>query len=346
MRVPAVADRVVVVGRVLTANGVVSLTVNGREQTLVGDNVFKTQIPVKEAEQRVRVAAVDRAGRKASLEFVVGAHRPEARPTEGMGAQPVIGLRPTKERIAFGRYHALVIGNDAYKYLRPLETAVNDAREVARTLDKEYGFKVTLLLDANRYDTLKALNDLRASLTDKDNLLVYYAGHGQLDRVNQRGHWLPVDAEPSSSANWISNVSISDILNAMTVRQLLVVADSCYAGTFTRTALGQLEPGVSEGDRWRAIQLMAQQRSRMVMTSGGIEPVIDTIGGRHSIFAELFLSLLRSNVGVVSGQDVFQQLRLRVTAIADRREVRQVPEYAPIKFAGHESGDFFFVRAN
>jgi hypothetical protein len=26
--------------------------------------------------------------------------------------------------------------------------------------------------------------------------------------------------------------------------------------------------------------------------------------------------------------------------------MRQVPEYAPIKYAGHESGDFFFVRVN
>lgn len=343
MRAPAVADRVLVVGRVVAAKGVVSLTVNGREQALVGDNVFKAQIPVKDAEQRVRVTAVDRTGRKASLEFVV-ASRTEA-PAAAAAPQGV-GLRPVKERVVFGRYHALVIGNDAYKHLRPLETAVNDAREVARVLGQEYGFKVTLVLDANRYEILKALNDLRASLTEKDNLLIYYAGHGELDRLNQRGHWLPVDAEPQSSANWISNVSITDILNAMTVRQLLVVADSCYAGAMTRSALGQLEPGVTEGERWRAMQLMAQQRSRMVMTSGGVEPVLDTVGGRHSVFAEMFLSLLKSNVGVLSGQDAFQHLRLRVAAIADRRDVRQVPEYAPIKFAGHESGDFFFVRAN
>jgi len=26
--------------------------------------------------------------------------------------------------------------------------------------------------------------------------------------------------------------------------------------------------------------------------------------------------------------------------------MRQVPEYVPIKYAGHESGDFVFVRQN
>jgi hypothetical protein len=35
---------------------------------------------------------------------------------------------------------------------------------------------------------------------------------------------------------------------------------------------------------------------------------------------------------------------LRVTAKVQQVDVPQIPEYAPIKFAGHEAGDFFFVR--
>jgi uncharacterized caspase-like protein len=215
---------------------------------------------------------------------------------------------------------------------------------VARVLENEYDFRVTPLLNATRYDILSALNDLRKRLNEKDNLLIYYAGHGELDARNQRGHWLPIDAEPNSSANWIPNVSITDILNAMSVQQLLVVADSCYAGTLTRSALGRLEPGMSDQERVRLMQLMVQKKSRMVMTSGGVEPVIDNVGGAHSVFAVSFIELLRANAGVLAGQEMFQLLRLKVTAAADRVEMRQVPEYAPIKFGGHESGDFLFVR--
>ena len=105
------------------------------------------------------------------------------------------------------RTHALVIGNNDYKLLRPLKTAVADAREVARVLEQDYGFQVRLLLNATRYDMLAALNELREKLTEKDNLLIYYAGHGELDERNQRGHWLPIDAEPNSTTNWISNVA-------------------------------------------------------------------------------------------------------------------------------------------
>lgn len=33
----------------------------------------------------------------------------------------------------------------------------------------------------------------------------------------------------------------------------------------------------------------------------------------------------------------------RVAYAANRMEVEQVPEYAPIKYGGHDFGDFFFV---
>jgi uncharacterized caspase-like protein len=238
----------------------------------------------------------------------------------------------------------LVIGDIDYRLLPRLKTAVNDAKEIARILRDQYGFHVTLLLNATRYEILSALNDLRQNLTEKDNLLIYYAGHGELDTVNQRGYWLPVDAEPNSSANWISNIAISDILNAMTVRQLLVVADSCYAGTLTRSSMGQLQGGVSDEERIKLLEFMAQKRSRLVLTSGGIEPVIDSAGGTNSVFAQAFIELLKTNVGVLPGQELFRLLRLRVAAAAQRFDISQVPEYAPIKFAGHESGDFIFVR--
>jgi predicted nucleic acid-binding Zn-ribbon protein len=262
------------------------------------------------------------------------------------GATPQVGLLNPKAGVGFGTYHALVIGNNNYRHLRQLRTAVNDAREVARILQSNYGFRVTLLLDADRYQILSALNALRERLTDKDNLLIYYAGHGELDAKNQRGHWLPVDAEASSSANWISNVAVTDILNSMSVQQLLVVADSCYAGTLTRSSLGRLGAGTSEAERLKVIQLMAHKRSRMVMTSGGLEPVLDSAGGLHSVFAQSFIELLRTNVGVLPGQEMFGLLQVRVAATAQRSDVQQVPEYAPIKFAGHEAGDFFFVRAS
>jgi uncharacterized caspase-like protein len=259
--------------------------------------------------------------------------------------KPKIGL-PRPGGATFGTYHALVIGNNDYKKMRRLKTAVSDAQEVARVLETQYRYKVRLLINADRYQMLSALNELREQLTEKDNLLIYYAGHGEYDEKNVRGHWLPVDAEPNSTANWISNLQISDQLNAMTVQQLLVVADSCYSGTMTRSAQGKLAGGLSEEERIKLMLTMSKRRSRQVMTSGGVEPVLDSAGGQHSAFAQAFLDTLQGNAGVLAAQELFGNVRERVVAVAERVNMQQVPDFGPIKFAGHESGEFFFVRAN
>ena len=341
VRASVTTDRPLVVGRVVSETELVTFTVNDRAEKLLANNVFRTEVALARPEEPIRLAAVDRQGRRGSVEFVIARVVPA--PTPGPGPESSVGL-PRSGAVSFGKYHALVIGNNDYKQMRALKTAVADAREVARVLELDYGFQVRLLVNASRYEILAALNDMREKLTEKDNLLIYYAGHGELDERNQRGYWLPVDAEPNSTANWISNIAITDVLNSMTVQQLLVVADSCYSGTLTRSSVGRLEGGLSEGERTRLLSVMAKQRSRMVLTSGGVEPVLDSAGGVHSAFAQAFLVVLRSNVGLLPGQELFGHLRLRVASVADRVQMRQVPEYAPIKFAGHESGDFVFVR--
>jgi predicted nucleic acid-binding Zn-ribbon protein len=353
-RQTAAAGRaVMLVGRVAAPAGLRSLTINGREETVDQENLFRSQIPVTDSVRTVKIVATDRASRSSTLEFLMPTRVEQVRATPeprlgSPGAKPEarekVGIRPP--RISFGNYHALIIGNNDYRALPPLKTAVNDAQEIARILKEQYGFNVTLLLDARRYDIMQALNTMREKLASKDNLLIYYAGHGELDQKNQRGHWLPVDAERTSTANWISNGDITDILNVMEVKQLLLVADSCYSGTLTRSALAQLEPGMTEEELADAIAKMARQRSRMVMTSGGLEPVLDSAGGRHSAFAQAFIQLLKDNDGVLLGRELFRRLQLRVAAMAQRLAVPQVPEYAPIRFAGHEAGDFLFVRAN
>jgi predicted nucleic acid-binding Zn-ribbon protein len=344
VRASVASDRPVVVGRITSEAELVTFTVNDRTEKVLANHVFRTEIALAHSEESVRIVAIDRQGRRSAVDFVLVRTRQATGPASS--SEPAVGLPRPGSAVSFGKYHALVIGNNDYRLMRPLKTAVADAREVARVLEQDYGFQVRLLVNATRYDMLAALNELREKLTEKDNLLIYYAGHGELDDRNQRGHWLPIDAEPNSTANWISNVAVTDVLNSMTVQQLLVVADSCYAGTMTRSSLGRLEGGLSDSERVRLLSVMANQRSRMVLTSGGVEPVLDSAGGGHSAFAQAFLGVLRSNVGVLPGQELFGHLRLRVASVADRVQMRQVPEYAPIKFAGHESGDFVFVRKN
>ena len=47
--------------------------------------------------------------------------------------------------------------------------------------------------------------------------------------------------------------------------------------------------------------------------------------------------MLAENDGLIEGQRVHQEVQARVTWAAEQVRVEQVPEYAPIRFAGHEA---------
>ncbi|MDD9929331.1 MAG: caspase family protein [Rhodospirillaceae bacterium] len=234
--------------------------------------------------------------------------------------------------VAFGTYRALVIGINHYEKLPTLKTAVADARAVADTLKTKYGFGVQLLENPSRDDIIDAFDELRETLTEDDNLIIYYAGHGWLDKQSGRGYWLPVDAQQDRRSRWLANSSLTDTLQATFAKHVMVVADSCYSGTLTRSIK------VPER-RTDYIAHMAEKRTRVVLSSGGLEPVTDAGGGDHSVFAAQFLKALDENEGVMDGTQLFEKIRHTVVLNAD-----QTPEYSDIRKAGHEGGDFLFVR--
>ena len=132
--------------------------------------------------------------------------------------------------VDFGRYHALVIGINDCQNLPRLETAVNDASAVADVLRQKYGFKVELLLNPTRDKVIRTLDRLRRELTERDNLLIYYAGHGVLDVEADAGFWMSVDAEEETQSDWISIATVTSTVRAMSAKHVMIVSDSCHSG--------------------------------------------------------------------------------------------------------------------
>jgi hypothetical protein len=231
-----------------------------------------------------------------------------------------------------GAYPALVIGNDDYQHLPKLQTAVNDATAIGEVLQNQYGYNVKTLYNASRSDILQSLSYYRKVLTAEDNLVIYYAGHGWLDEEEDRGFWLPVDATQDDDVHWIPNSSITSKTRAIEAKHIMVIADSCYSGKLVRGIhVNTPTPGY--------LKKLATRRARVVLTSGGIEPVSDS-GGRdnHSVFASALLEALRNNEGVLEGHELFTQIRRPVAVNSD-----QIPEYSDIRKAGHDGGDFLFI---
>jgi Caspase domain/Sel1 repeat len=250
--------------------------------------------------------------------------------------------------INYGDYYALVIGNIEYQYpqeIPALKSPKPDAEAIASLLKEKYNYVVMLLLNANRDQILGALNTLRETLREEDNLLIYYAGHGVLDGDSSRGYWLPVDAEPyPQTAKWISADDVTDILDSMRAKHVLVVADSCYSGSLTTTGNASLGLGVPQEERFYWLKTIANKPSRMAMTSGNLSPVLDGGGGRHSIFAMALLEVLGTNDRVMEGWRVYLRVSARVSDVAEIYGLRQVPTYGPIRSEKYTGGDYLFVR--
>ncbi|MAT83847.1 MAG: hypothetical protein CMQ43_08615 [Gammaproteobacteria bacterium] len=332
--VPATGPSQRVIGRITAPAGVLSASVNGQAVAVNPAGVFLADVSVAGASD-VTVTAIDRQGKRADVSFAV------ARSAAPAPARPERAPRLELP----GTDYALLIGNDDYRHLPALETPIADVDRIEAVLSGRYGFRVRTLRNATRYDTLSALNDLRERVTSEDRVIVYYAGHGELDQTNMRGHWLPVDAEPDNTANWLSNVDVTDILNVIRARQILLVVDSCYSGTLTRSSLTRLEVGLTPEERATWLELMARKRARVVLTSGGLAPVLDFGGGDHSVFARSFIEALEGNDELLLGRSLYQAVAARVAHAAAGYDFEQIPQYAPIAGAGHESGDFILQPA-
>ncbi len=246
----------------------------------------------------------------------------------------------------FGRYYALIIGNRQYQSLTNLDTPWNDAKELGRILQEMYGFQVELLLDADRFSIMKAINDLHDKLGPNDNLLLYYAGHGNLIDVGDRntGYWLPVNADPPpNDAFWVPNEYITNHLGRLQAKRVLVVADSCYGGLLSNSPGHLFFGNTAKTNKLEYIRYKLPRKSRLLLSSGGDKPVIDSGGQGHSVFARELIETLRGNTEVLSAPDLYSAIKQPVTARAQANEFLQEPVYKSIKGAGHEVGDFFFV---
>jgi uncharacterized caspase-like protein len=238
-----------------------------------------------------------------------------------------------------GPYYALIIGNNNYKELNKLQTAVGDAKALEQLLREGFGFQTRTLYDATRSQILDALDDYQSTLPEKSNLLIYYAGHGNKDVAAHRAYWLPVDAQRNHSPNWINAVEITDKLRAIPARHVLVIADSCWSGDLAMRSGGAF---ITSLEHNAVLARSLTLKSRHIMSSGGDEPVADGGGGGHSVFTGALLQSLNDMDG-----DSFTAESLLVQRIKPRVAGRseQTPEYAMIRDSDADLGDFVFFRS-
>jgi hypothetical protein len=131
---------------------------------------------------------------------------------------------------------ALVIGNDAYANLPPLQKAVNDAEAVGDAL-ATLGFQVIRGTDLGRQAIIDKIAEFTARIEAGDIAFFFYSGHGvAIGNVN---YIIPIDAPASDSETRVRGASISegDVISEIQTkgaRVTMLVLDACRDNPFPR----------------------------------------------------------------------------------------------------------------
>jgi len=133
---------------------------------------------------------------------------------------------------AEGRRVALVIGNQDYQYVEPLENPLNDLKGITRVL-QDADFDVTVGTNLAKKDLERVVRRFLRELQDGDTALFYYSGHAL--QVGDSNFLLPVDAKLASQYDLeFESLKVSHLLDYMKAASSMqiVMLDSCRDNPF------------------------------------------------------------------------------------------------------------------
>lgn len=232
-----------------------------------------------------------------------------------------------------GKYYALLIGVSDYEdpEIVDLDEPINDVLSMSEILANNYTFTnqdIKILKNPSREDMIVALDELGGKVTEKDNLMIFYAGHGYYNEKTNQGFWLPSDAQKNNTANWFRNSTLVDYIGAIPSKHTLLVSDACFSGSIFKTRKAFNNASM-------AYYKLNAVKSRKGMTSGTLNEVPD-----KSVFSKYLKTRLKENTNkYMSSEELFSSFKIAVM-----NNSSNIPQYGEIQNVGDEGGDFIFVR--
>ena len=239
--------------------------------------------------------------------------------------------------------HLLAIGIDQYEYVGKLSNAVQDAKAFVEVLLNQYEFfpeQVYTLYDkqASRESILDAFESLSETLGPRDNLIIYFAGHGYYRQSSQVGSLVPVKGRGERQSSMIFNSVVQDYIKGFSAHHVFLIVDSCYSGAFLtarRAKLGgeidQIEAYAERVDPWP---------SRWGLAAGAIELVADGLAGSNSPFNQALVGYLQNQTASKFAiSELINHVQRVVVSNTDQRPIGGI-----LLKTGDENGEFVFKR--
>jgi WD40 repeat protein len=270
----------------------------------------------------------------------------------------------------FEHSYALVIGINNYKNgISPLKNAVSDATEIARILENQHDYNVTLLLDeaATISQFRQVLEiELPKQIKEGDRFLFYFAGHGIAlnGEDGPEGYLVPQGARLGNVSTYFPMSEVNKALLQLPCRHFLGILDCCFAGAFRWSSTRKAIPVELVTLHKERFDRFIQDPAWQVVTSAAYDQsawdafdLKDDRGeiGIHSPFACALIEGLEGKAdafpatesgkpagdGVITASELYLYLRDRVEIATETRAIRQTPGIHCLK--KHDKGEYIFL---
>lgn len=304
-------------GIVTDDSGVRSLKINNIETPVRANSNFIYTIQLAMGENYVSIEVTDVNDNIALKKFIVL--------RKNMEGEEYIGETAVN--------HLFVVSINNYTHWPKLNNAVKDGNDLVSALLTKYNFEfsnVTLLKDeqATRTNIYNGLRSLIEKVGAKDNLVIYFSGHGFFDPLLNEGYWIPREANTNSAGEYVSNTDILKILNAINSQHTFLIADACFSGAL-----------FSDSRRGYTDQV-EKFKSRWGLASGRLETVSDGTAGSNSPFAKRVIQFLNeTDKDKFPISELIQYVKTQVAEDTD-----QTPIGNPLKALGDEGGEMVLYK--
>jgi hypothetical protein len=240
--------------------------------------------------------------------------------------------------------YAVVVGINKYPPDRwdDLTYARRDAEGMAEFLENR-DFEVTSLYDeeATKEAIIAAMqNQLAPRLGENDRVLLFFAGHGYTEPLNEQdyGYIVPYIAREGrvNSSYYISMEELRVLSAKMgRAKHHVFIMDACFGGLLG-TKGDEIDP-----NRPDYIAQLLKRKARQVLTAGGKDQrVVDGGRGGHSVFTGYLIDGLQGGLADLNGDGYipFSELVSYIQPAATN--AFQTPGDSIL--AGHEQGAFVF----
>ncbi len=317
-------NKVTITGTVKDGNGIKDFFINRFGVTVSTDGTFMKDILLREGENTVTFSVTDGKGNLFEQNYTLVSER-SVTPT----------ATASTEVSSQGKYYALLIGINEYEdeEIADLDKPIQDAEALAQVLTDNYIFEpqdVTILKNASRGQIIDALDRMRNIVTENDNLLLFYAGHGLWDADSEIGYWIPADGSKRSTADYFRNSTLTEQIGAIKSKHTLLIADACFSGAIFKSRRAFLDADV-------AVNKLYELPSRKAMTSGTLTEVPD----KSAFLLYLNKRLTSNSDKYLPASRLFANIREVVINNSD-----VIPQYGTMQKVGDEGGEFIFIRRN